>query len=150
MQDNEVKNPDPKENRRKFLKRAGIVAGGATVATVVLLDARGLLFKHPPSSSSSSSPGGAQATSTGPLLSADAFQAYAYLGPSGNMTMSRDSSGSISQVTYGPLTVQITRNSDGSIASVETSIPSDSIKQVDTINRNPDGSISGVTRQWPS
>lgn len=150
----------PNQNRRKFIKSAAVVAGVATVATVGFTG----LLKPGGTSDTSSSTSSSRSTSTSTesttstasstpspkVISADALVAYAYLGPEGNVSTERDANGNVSKITYGPLAVQITRNSDGTVASIQTSIENESIKEVDTILRNQDGSISGVSKTWPS
>lgn len=148
---NSKENPNP--GRRKFLKRSAIVAGAAgavAVGGIGFGDVLSSKQNNNTSTSSSSSSSSGTANPSNKTVSADALIAYAYLGPQGNVSTARDGSGNITQINYGPLTIQITRNSDGSVSSVQTSVPSDSIDVVDTIVRNSDGSISGVNRAWPS
>ena len=126
-------------DRRKFLRKTAIIAGGATVGSIALYE---VLRPH-----------GEIFTPSQATLEADEVEAYAYFGPSGQITIQRDNNGNISGLTYGPLNIQVTRDLRGAVASVETSLSislTQSIRQIDTINRNPDGSISGVTRQRPS
>jgi hypothetical protein len=134
-----------KVERREFLKKFGIVAGGATAGLVALGSVEGFLRFPPPSADpSSKSAPSSDTTVSGSSVSTDAVMAYAYLFQPGQISVQRDANGNISVVSYGPLTITITRNADGSIGSVNSSIPSDSISQTKTIARNPDGSISSI------
>lgn len=137
LSDKESSNGD--SDRRRFLKRTAVVAGGATLGSFALYE----IFK--PNLTTGSSP-----TLSNKTLSADALIGYGHLGPEGEITLQRDSVGNISEITYGPMTIQVNRDSQGSVTSVQTTLSSDSIKVVDTINRNPEGGISGVSRKWPS
>jgi hypothetical protein len=124
--------------RRSFLKKSAVVVGGATLGSLALYE----VFR----------PKG-EVTSNNLVSYSDAEQAYAYFGPAGEITTVRDSRGNISSLTYGPLTIVITRNIQGTVAFVQTSLSLSSknvVTQIDTINRNPDGSVSGVNRQRPS
>jgi hypothetical protein len=124
------------KGRREFLKKFGLIAGSVAVGAAALGGVEELGLIRIPWS-----------PTTGTVLSGDASVAYAYLGPSGEVTIQRDQNGEISQVSYGPATIEVTRNSDGSVASIQTSVSTDSISAVDTINRNLDGSVESVTRQ---
>ncbi len=131
--------PKSDTDRRRFLKRTAVVAGGASLGSIALYE----IFR--PNLVAGSTPNG-----TGKTISADALIAYGHLGPEGDITMQRDTGGNISEISYGPLTVQINRDNQGTVSTVETTLKDDSIRVVDTINRNSDGTISGVTRKWPS
>lgn len=130
---------DADSKRRVFLKKTAVVAGGAAIGALGLYEVlKPKAETYNPSSQTAS---------------LDVAEAYAYLGPAGDILVQRDINGRISTLTYGPLMVQISRNQQGTVATVETSISLSSlgaVKQIDTINRNTDGSISGVSRQRPS
>ena len=98
-------------DRRKFLKRTAVVAGGATIGSFALYE----IFK--PSLISGASP-----PLNSKTLTADALISYAHLGPEGDIVVQRDTSGNISEITYGPLTIQVNRENDGSVSSDQTTI----------------------------
>lgn len=137
LSEKEAANGD--SDRRRFLKRTAVVAGGATLGSFALYE----IFK--PNLIAGSSP-----TLSNKTLSADALIAYGHLGPEGEIILQRDTVGNISEITYGPMTIEISRDSQGSVTSIQTTLSNDSIKVVDTINRNSDGGITGVSRKWPS
>ena len=130
------------KERRTFLKRSSLVAGGAALGLVALdrmnafSDAQKLV--DPQIIPTPRSSGG------GPTISVDAVLAYAYLHQSGQVFLQRDQDGRLTQLEYGPMTLTIARDESGTMLSFTASIPSDSISQTHTLLRGPDGSISSI------
>ncbi|HZW55399.1 MAG TPA: hypothetical protein VFF30_03840 [Nitrososphaerales archaeon] len=129
-----------RSERRSFLLKSTLVAGGAALGLVTLdkinafsrqQQLTSLVIPTPPSSGD-------------PTLSLDAVLAYAYLHQNGQINLLRDVDGRITQLNYGPMILTISRDSNGIMTSFTTSMSSDSITQTHTILRGPDGRISSI------
>jgi hypothetical protein len=129
-----------KISRRKALKRVAV--GSALLAASGTTTLVPMLSKREAS--------GASADLTQGIESADAYQSLAYLGLNATATPTRDSSGDIIGITYGPasdgstLSVTVNRNPDGTIASIVNSISPGNLTETLTVNRNPDGTVASL------
>jgi hypothetical protein len=135
-------------HRRKFLKSLAAIYAAGGLSAVGLIELRKLVSvqgsnnnnnktnPNPPS-------GGKDSTITGPYVQTDALVGF-LLDPNGTESVTRNPDGSIASVALGPLVTTVTRNPDGSIASVTDSLSSDGVTETETITRNPDGSIASV------